>query len=124
MSGLLLWGPPTAWAAFLLWLGDQPAGSLPKPGFWIFPHADKVAHAAAYGALGFLLARALRLKSLRSALWVGGAAALLLGGLDEWNQRFSSGRSAETADLLADILGGAAGAAAFALLTRGVTRHS
>ena len=86
MRRLALWGPPAAWAGFLLWLGDQPAGSLPKPGFWIFPHADKVAHGAAYGALGFLLARAMKLTRIPSALWAGGAAALLLGGLDEWNQ--------------------------------------
>ena len=65
-----------------------------------------------------------RVPPLARALWAGGVAALLLGGLDEWNQRFTPGRASDPVDLLADILGGIAGAAAFALLTARFRRRS
>ncbi|MEE8105810.1 MAG: VanZ family protein [Planctomycetota bacterium] len=106
------WLAVTFTAAALLFLGDQPAGKLPDPGF-SFPGLDKLAHALGYGVLGAVTAWAARSASWTRALLVGVAAGLLVGALDEWNQQFSPGRSADAWDLLADVVGSAAGALVF-----------
>ena len=103
------WLPILIVAGALIWLGDQPSSGLPNPGFH-FPGFDKVAHALGYGVLGALAARAARSASLPRALLAGVAAGVLVGALDEWNQQFSPGRWADAWDLLADVVGSAAGA--------------
>jgi len=90
-------------------LGGVPAG-------W-----DKLAHASAYGILGFLALRAchagiLPLRALPATL------ALLLsigyGALDELHQRFVPGRDASVEDWIADALGAGAATIVLAWLTR------
>jgi VanZ family protein len=77
---------------------------------------DKLAHFAVFGALATSL---IRLPALSRRGWRGAVAALLItslyGGLDEWRQSFTPGRSVEWGDWLADTLG----AATAVLLYRG-----
>ena len=102
--------------------------SLPKPPIppvLLFPHADKLLHAAAYGALAILASwgtvarpgahprqvfRRLQPR-LRQRYGVGMRSAFLLslgyGIVDECHQAFVPGRSASFADWLADGLGAA-----------------
>jgi VanZ family protein len=75
---------------------------------------DKLAHAGEYGILGFLATNAL--LSLRRGIeegdaWQGGfLLAGLWGWIDELHQYWVPGRTTDPVDLLADILGAAAGA--------------
>ncbi len=85
----------------------------------LFPGEDKLAHLAAFGLLGYLMARAI-------GPWRGGiapaqavAVALLatsFGIIDEIHQSFVPGRTPSLGDILAD----ATGAGAVALL---LARH-
>lgn len=70
------------------------------------PGADKVAHALAYAVLGALLAWATGRPGLAVAL------ATLYGVSDELHQAFVPGRTPDVLDLVADLLGATAGAAA------------
>ena len=100
------WAPVAIWAALLLVLGTRPAGQLPSapwPGF------DKVAHALAYGVLGFAFVRARGTRGGLRALLLGALAGAAVGALDEWSQGFVAGRTSSAFDLLADLLGAAAG---------------
>lgn len=69
---------------------------------------DKLAHFAVFGALATSV---IRLKSFYGKGWKGVLEVWLLialyGGLDEWRQSFTPGRSVEFDDWLADILGAA-----------------
>lgn len=87
-------------------LGGLPAGS------------DKVLHFLAYAILGALWMRALRPGPGRAGVGLLLATALAagFGAVDEWHQSFVPGRSADVLDLLADLLGAVAGAAAYAYL--------
>jgi len=74
----------------------------------VIPNLDKIAHAAAFGLMAFLLLRSLLAfgcsSSWRLLLGVGlGIAAL--GVLDEWVQSMVPGRTASIADWLADGVG-------------------
>ena len=72
------------------------------------PHFDKLAHGAAYGVLGFLLAlggfRGLSasLRTKTTCILLTGAA---LGILDEVHQIFVPGRSSDPLDAAMDVLG-------------------
>ena len=91
-----------AWAGLLLWLGTRPGAGLPAA----LPGADKIAHVACYGVLGFLLARAIGTR----AAWVwAGLAGVAWGALDEWLQASVPGRSSDLLDVLADAIGAFAG---------------
>lgn len=70
------------------------------------PHGDKWGHLIAYAALGFWYASFVRDRFGR--LWRA-VAFVALGGLIEIAQSFTSHRSAEWADLVADALGVALG---------------
>lgn len=100
------WGPALAWAALILFLGTRPVADLRLPAI---PGLDKVAHAGAYGVLGFLVVRALGAAGARRSLLWGAAIGLVWGILDEWTQAAIPGRTAEIGDLLADVAGAAAG---------------
>ncbi len=67
-------------------------------------HFDKLAHFAIFGLLASLLCRMGR-------GWRAAALAVLavstFGGLDEWHQSFTPGRSVEVEDWLADTTGAA-----------------
>ncbi len=100
------WSPVVGYAALVFCLSHQP--QLPTT-----PGGDKTAHVIAYAILGFLCARALTSfdRGLRWALAT--AASTLYGMTDEWHQSFVPGRTASGADLVADGIGAAIGAALF-----------
>ncbi len=76
------------------------------------PGPDWGLHAAAYGGLGLLLARALAPdRSLgRGGMLLVMALCCAYGLSDEWHQSFVPGRMAQAKDLVADTVGGALGA--------------
>jgi len=100
------WGPAVAWAALILFLGSRPAADLPLPAI---PGLDKALHAAVYGVLGFLAVRGIGPPGPWRALLLGVAIGLSWGFLDEWAQSANPHRTAELGDLLADVVGAAAG---------------
>ncbi|GAB4235999.1 MAG: hypothetical protein OHK0028_12800 [Deltaproteobacteria bacterium] len=87
--------------------------SIPNPEFGPnFPGADKIAHFGFYGVGGFLFVlwrRESGKGAIGAALWAVALAALL-GGIDEFHQRWIPGRSMEFLDWIADFAGGSAGA--------------
>ncbi len=88
-----------------------------------WPHLDKILHVAAYMLLGFLVFRALATGRLAENHNLSLILSILFAGLyglsDEIHQSFVSGRSAEAADALADLLGGFLGAGVGWLRSRG-----
>ncbi len=84
--------------AGVFWLSSQPGTAVGLPSPW-----DKLAHAAEYAGLGFLLARA---TGAPATAWV---LAALYGASDEVHQRFVPGREASPFDWLADAAGGFVG---------------
>lgn len=74
------------------------------PGFSF--SVDKIGHFAVFGALATSI---VRLQFFRLREWKGALTVLLLvsvwGGLDEFRQSFTPGRSVEVDDWLADTLG-------------------
>jgi VanZ family protein len=76
--------------------------AVPSVGFSL----DKVAHAVVFGALATSI---VRLPAFRGRGWRGAGAAVLIsllyGGMDEFRQSFTPGRSVELMDLVADGTG-------------------
>jgi VanZ family protein len=63
-----------------------------------------------YGVLGLLTLRAAAVAQRARGTAVAALVAVaLFGALDEWHQQFIPGRSQDTADWLADTLGGGTG---------------
>ncbi len=101
-----------AWAATVTWLSALTPSQMPPLGL-LAGGMDKLAHFAAFGAGGFLMAHALH----RSAAWGWGWSALLavlavtlFGVADEIHQLFTPGRSGlDLGDLIADFCGAVAG---------------
>jgi VanZ family protein len=100
-----LWLPPffLMVAIFIVSSSSTPA-AIKK---WI-PHQDKLAHAAVFGALSYLLGRAALLGWKcpfgRAALFaIGLSAAYAI--FDEWHQSFVPGRVVDWRDWLADLIG-------------------
>jgi VanZ family protein len=83
------------------------------------PNADKLAHGAAYGLLGFLLAfgffKLLRL-SLKTKLGGVILTGVILGILDEIHQIFVTGRTPDPLDVAADAVGIVLGLILFRLI--------
>lgn len=105
--------PALLYLAVLFALGTAPLKSLPGPDFELI---DKVWHLVAFAGLAALLARVgvfLRYSPERAAA-LGAGGSCVLGGLLEVLQSLTAYRSAEVADLVADVLG--------ALLAYGVLR--
>ena len=107
--------PVVVYAGVIFFLSSQP--TLPAPGI---NHFDKVAHFSVYAGLAFLAARGMRGygPELRSAAIFGAVLAALYGVSDEIHQSFVPGRSADVWDVLADTLGGAAGAFVWLLIAK------
>jgi VanZ family protein len=107
-----------AWAAVILTLTSIPAPEFAPIGAFAFPGADKLVHAAMYGVLGVLLARAagmpVPLRTLGRLL----AGVVLFAAADELHQRFIPGRSADVLDGMADVAGATVGFAATAVFLR------
>ncbi|MGR9054084.1 MAG: VanZ family protein [Gammaproteobacteria bacterium] len=85
---------------FIYLLSDQP--SLPVP--MMFPHQDKIYHAAAYFIMGVLAIRTFS-HSYANHWSIALAFCSFYGITDEWHQSFVAGRSSELADWLADCSG-------------------
>lgn len=100
------------WIATVCWLVlIEVLTTVPHPPTFGAPSgSDKVAHAALYGVLGFLVMRATHRArpSPRSALAVL-MALLVWGALDEWHQMLIPSRSATVGDWVADAVGAALG---------------
>ena len=98
-----------AWMAFIFYMSSQPAVPIPQA-IW---GQDKFMHFIAYGVLGYLLAKSLKESidglTWKQIGWVAGVAALY-GLSDEFHQMYVPGRDASVGDLVADALGGLAGA--------------
>jgi VanZ family protein len=103
--------------AGLYYLSDQP--SLPAP--QLFPHQDKLIHAAAYAILAVLLLLAMPMKTSgftsQQAL-VATLLASLYGITDEFHQSFVPGRDADLLDWMADTGGALISTLLLAWITR------
>jgi len=91
------------------------------------PHMDKLAHAGAYALLGFLLFRAFQTTSIRRKavmlIVLSALSATLYGISDEIHQHFVPSRTADIADMIADVAGSIMGVAgAHFLLNRNSER--
>ena len=118
------WGPALLIAAGIFGASSLPRAQLPEAGF---PGIDKLEHGLAYALLGAALARGWRLSRAPTTgafatAWIAAALAALAYGLsDELHQLLVPGRMFDLADLVADGVGGALGAAAYLWLLR---RHA
>ena len=118
MRTVVRWLPAAAWTGVIFWLSS---GALPAPGGVEIP--DKVAHFAAYAALGALLWWAAAPLGARTAAAVAVALGGLYGASDEVHQRFVPGRSADIRDWAADLAGVAAAVAIAWALSRRRSRR-
>ena len=104
------------WVAFTFLLT-----SLPNPKIDVLvPFADKAAHFAFYGVMGFLCAvwrRESAVPGQRAVLFALAFVAVV-GAVDEAHQHWIPGRSMDVFDWLADTSGGGTGALFTALLPR------
>ncbi|MFN2387471.1 MAG: VanZ family protein [Thermoanaerobaculia bacterium] len=123
------WGRRAAaalWSLVVLASSSWPNPPGPPDALSGVPALDKLTHLLLYGVLGFLIYRAMRWPGRAGfgagrVLAIAGALAVF-GTLDEIHQLWIPGRGMEGADLLADVAGGAVGAAAAALAAgRGTT---
>src|SRR4051794_28964281 len=116
MRRVMLWLPPVAIMLVIFSLSSQ---SRPLP--LLTEHVwDKLLHFTEYAALGAAWYRALRGEGLSaaSALVAAALATGAFGVSDEWHQSFVPLRDASIRDWMTDLMGGAAGAAGFGILTR------
>ena len=85
------------------------------------PHLDKFLHLAAYAVLSALFLRALKTLStrenLKRAMMLSIFLSTLYGITDEFHQYFVPARSAELADVFADMTGSVLGAFIYLKLT-------
>jgi VanZ family protein len=107
-----------AWAGAIYWASSRP-NPFPFLPQGLFSH-DKLLHAGAYAVLGALVAIALASRHLRVGRAVALAALLAAcyGATDEWHQSFVPSRQPDAADLVADAVGGLAGAALAVVILR------
>jgi len=110
LGALVLW-----FAA--LWLLSS--GNPTPPGAIQIPHLDKICHFGYFLGGGGLLAAGLYCRRPEAPHWrlivlLAVIMAAAVGGLDEWHQTRTPGRSGNDPwDWLADVLGGTAGALVF-----------
>ena len=111
---LWAWGPAVLIAGAIFAASSLPRAQLPEVGF---PGIDKLEHGLAYGLLGAALARGWRWQRPAwrwLATWFAAWTVALAYGLsDELHQLLVPGRMFDLADLLADGVGAALGAAAY-----------
>ena len=108
------WVPVVLYAGLIFYLSAQ--SRPPGPGLWLLERlGDKGVHAVEYGGLGLLCYRAFRHaagdKAARRALLLAVLASTGYGVTDEVHQAFVPLREPDAWDLVADLLGSAAGAA-------------
>lgn len=98
----------------IFYLSSIPQRDLPTIDF---PFIDKIVHLGIYGALGFVISRALTSRMrhdvswerYRSRIFLAVLIATLYGITDEFHQSFVPGRSVEALDVLADTVGATLG---------------
>lgn len=117
-----MWKKYEVWAyrlAALGWMGIIFLQSS-KPGSQIRIQSpvDKAIHMGAFGVLAFLLALGAGRRLERHAVWLIPLSIAVLGGLDEFHQSFSPGRSVSAGDVAADFLGALAATIAWWLARR------
>jgi VanZ family protein len=113
MRRVLLWLPPLVYMILIFHLSSE---SQPMPE--VTAHVwDKLLHVTEYGVLGALFCRALRGEGLgwRAAFIAAALAAGAYGASDEWHQAFVPLRDSSVRDWVADLLGGAIGAAVYGI---------
>ncbi|HMF44616.1 MAG TPA: VanZ family protein [Polyangia bacterium] len=114
-SGWRAWVPALVWSAGIFVLSSIPGSAFPQlPGWW---HADKFVHLGIYATLGALCWYGARgtLPPGRGApaqVLVAFLVTALYGVTDEAHQAFTPLRSPDPYDVLADAVGGLAGALA------------
>jgi len=104
-----------AWALLIFLLSSIPGAAFPSSKLFSY---DKLLHAGVYSVLGGLSFMALpRSLPQRASVLVlaAGAMTTIYGFTDEFHQMFVPGRSADLRDVLADCVGGFAGALAVSL---------
>jgi VanZ family protein len=84
---------------------------IPNPIDLEVDHIDKLAHAAAYAGLSFLLGLVLSIwRGYRASVVIGvWLLALAYGAVDEYSQQFVPNREADPLDLAADMVGATVG---------------
>ena len=115
MRRAMLWFPPVAIMLVIFSLSSQ---SRPLP--MLTEHVwDKLLHFTEYAALGAAWYRALRGEgmSAASALVAAAVATAAYGVSDEWHQSFVPLRDASIRDWMTDLMGGAAGAVGYGIIT-------
>ncbi|RME49825.1 MAG: VanZ family protein [Deltaproteobacteria bacterium] len=106
-GSLLRWIPALSWCAVIFWASGRSDPGIVPP----IPFADKVLHFGAYALLGLLFAFAQAGSWPRIATpWIAILLTALYGVGDEFHQAFVPGRDFDPFDMLADALGGSAGA--------------
>lgn len=106
------------WAVLIFVLCTMPSGGLPKTNI---PHADKIAHFGIFFVQSVLLSLLFNFQTRKSyvqIIFLSTLLAFVYGGFIEILQGSIFNRSGDVYDLLADILGGFAGAMAFPTILR------
>ena len=107
---LWFWTPVVLWMALVYYSSSIHGEDIPKIDI---PNIDKLFHLVEYFILGALLVRAFANSSDRAnfklILLFSILIASIYGVLDEFHQRFVSGRSPEIFDIVSDILGSFSG---------------
>lgn len=106
------WGGAIAWALLIEALVLWPSPPTIRSPF-LSLGLDKIVHAALFGVLAALLARALGGAAARP-WWPAFAGSVAYGALTELQQSFIPSRSMELGDILADSVGAALGLGLFA----------
>ena len=108
------------WAAVIFVLCVMPQEDIPDPGFQI-PYMDKIVHFGMYFIASLLMAYPLERYCHWNLSEIGVLAvtfACLFGGMIEIVQARYFARSGDWYDLLADVVGGAAGCLAYPVVKR------
>ncbi len=111
---LAAWAPALLWATVIFALSSIPGDALPRVplGWW---NADKLVHGVVYAILGALCWRGARRTVARDRgrahqVLAAVVFATVFGISDELHQAFTPFRSPDAFDVIADAVGGLAGA--------------
>ena len=116
------WLPVLGYMGIITFLSSRTSHQLPS---WSLMKFDKVLHTLEYGGLGFLLCRALPVKTPSTRIMLAAALGLAFGVVDEFHQTFVPGRSGnDLGDLTADWFGSTLGAISFVVLVRWFGKES
>jgi VanZ family protein len=113
-TGLAAWAPALLWATVIFGLSSIPGDALPRlpSGWW---NADKLVHGVVYAVLGALCWRGARRTVARDRarahqVLTAVVFTTVFGISDELHQAFTPFRSPDAFDVIADAVGGLAGA--------------